>query len=242
MAYSYMSELAQNHPAEVSSSIPTNIFYCDRINTIFKALLTKLLERDESEYISLSHIFHGQTTKIASNYFNYDSASRRIQRASKAFGSFQTNYPAPARLLVIISNLLLSGCDTTERKLGLDSFAFFQSGENDVVVHSCCMLLSFLRCRDCANKICKMTARRLIMMFLATKVETQSPHSTSHSYLLFKCLHGDGNRLCVVVLSCALWLQFTLWCFRQSRPSIAQYQSTRRSNLLYVGFFWDGGR
>jgi len=37
-------------------------------------------------------------------------------------------------------------------------------------------------------------------MFLATEAETQSPHSTSHSYLLFKCLHGDGNRLWVVVV------------------------------------------
>ena len=62
------------------------------------------------------------------------------------------------------------------------------------------MLLSFLRCRDCANKNCKMVARRLIMMFLAIKAEKQSPHSTSYSHLLFKCLYGDGNRLWVVIV------------------------------------------
>ena len=45
-----------------------------------------------------------------------------------------------------------------------------------------------------------MAARRLIMLFLTTKAETKSPYSTSHSRVFFKCLHGDGNRLWVVVV------------------------------------------
>ena len=38
------------------------------------------------------------------------------------------------------------------------------------------------------------------MMFLTTKAETKSPYSTSQSRVFFKCLHGDSNRLWVVVV------------------------------------------
>ena len=56
--------------------------------------------------------------KIAPNHFNDDIASRRIQRASKAFGSFQTNHPNPARSIAIGSTLLSSGYDPLKENLG----------------------------------------------------------------------------------------------------------------------------